>query len=480
MATGYAAWWKLARTMHVVHDDREFELMTMAIRELDKVTASSHPNPRLSSHPTVLVATTSRWYPTARLAMALANYGCVVEMLCPAGHPITKTTAANKIYRYHGLAPLRSFAAAITNARPDLIIPGDDLATRQLHRLYDLEQKRDHSGSSICRVIERSLGPAESFPVAYTRSAFIGLARQEGIRVPATAAIADLDELKEWIIRNGFPVVLKADGTSGGDGVRIVRTLEEAERAFCSLQAPPRLLRAAKRALIDHDVTLLGPALLLRRFEMNAQVLVEGREATSAVACWQGKVLAALHFEVIEKRSAAGPATVVRWIENTDIATAAEKMVRRLNLSGVHGFDFMLEERTGKPYLIEMNPRATQVGHLALGPGRDIPAALYGALSGQVSPSAPTVTENDTIALFPQEWIRDPESSFLRSAYHDIPWEEPEFVRDCVSNRRKQSAWYSRANWSKFSVPVQTPRKVSAPAKAHNVATRVGGDSIAG
>src|ERR1700723_3828872 len=472
MATGYAAWWKLVRALDVVHDDREFAVMTIVIREPNQVAASSQQSPRLGSRPTVLVATTSRWYPTARLAMALANYGCVVEMLCPPGHPIAKTMAADKIYRYHGLAPLRSFAAAIANAQPDLIIPGDDLATRQLHRLYDLEQKRGKTGSSICRVIERSLGPAESFPFAYTRAAFIELAQKEGIRVPATKAITNLDELKDWIIRNAFPMVLKANGTSGGDGVRIVRTLDQAERAFCSLQAPPRLLRAAKRALLDHDVTLVGPALLRRRFEMNAQIFVDGREATSAVACWQGKLLAALHFEVVNKTSAAGHATVVRWIENTDIATAAEKMVRLLNLSGVHGFDFMLEEQTGKAYLIEMNPRATQVGHLALGPGRDIPAALYAALSGQVLQSAQAVTENDTIALFPQEWMRDPASSFLRSAYHDIPWEEPEFIRDCVNNRRKQSAWYSPASGSKSSVPVQTPNKVSVSTKAYGA----GGD----
>src|SRR5580700_215885 len=229
----------------------------------------------------------------------------------------------------------------------------------------------------------------------------------------------------------------------------MARTLEEAERAFSSLQAPPSLLRAVKRAGIDHDVTLVGPALLRRRFEMNAQTFIEGREATSAVACWKGKVLAALHFEVINKRSAAGPATVVRWIENVDISAAAEKMIRRLNLSGVHGFDFMLEEQTGKAYLIEMNPRATQVGHLALGPGRDIPATIYAALSGQALQTTPKVTDCDTIALFPQEWIRDPASSFLRSAYHDIPWEEPELIRDCVANSRKQSAWYSRANWNK-------------------------------
>ena len=56
----------------------------------------------------------------------------------------------------------------------------------------------------------------------------------------------------------------------------------------------------------------------------------------------------------------------------------------------------------------------------------------------------PIVTEKDTIALFPQEWTRDSESTFLQTAYHDVPWEEPELIRDCVNHRRKQSSWYSR------------------------------------
>jgi hypothetical protein len=448
----------------------------MTIRQSQNEEASSQTPAPSCLRPTVLVATTSRWYPTARLAMALANYGCVVEMLCPPGHPVAKTMAASKIHRYHGLAPLRCCAAAIASARPELVIPGDDLAAQHLHRLYDLLHKNGKTESPFCRLIERSLGPAESFRFAYTRSAFIELAKEEGIRVPETDAIANLDELNEWIVRNGFPAVLKANGTSGGEGVRIVQTVEEAEHAFLSLQAPPRLLRAAKRALVDHDVTLVRPALLRRRFGINAQTFVEGREATSAVACWKGKVLAALHFEVINKRSAAGPATVVRWIENVDISAAVEKMVRRLNLSGVHGFDFMLEEQTGKAYLIEMNPRATQVGHLALGPGRDIPATIYAALSGQALQTTPKVTDSDTIALFPQEWIRDPASSFLRSAYHDIPWEEPELIRDCVANSRKQSAWYSRANWNKTSISVRTPKLMQVSAKSYDVGTRLGGD----
>ena len=155
-------------------------------------------------------------------------------------------------------------------------------------------------------------------------------------------------------------------------------------------------------------------------------------------------MLAELHFEVINKVGSSGHATVLRLIENAEMSAAAVKMARRLNLSGVHGFDFMLEAQTGNAYLIEINPRSTQVGHLTLGLGRDIPAALFAAVSGQEVRPAPKVTEDDTIALFPQEWIRDPSSAFLQSAYHDVPWERPELIRACVSTRRKQRAWYSQ------------------------------------
>jgi hypothetical protein len=404
--------------------------------------------------PKVLIVTTSKWLPTARLAMALAHAGCTVDALCPAHHPMGKIGAVREAYVYRGLTPLTSFAHAVAKAKPDLIVPGDDLATLHLHRLYE----REGGHGEIAKLIERSLGAPESFPVVYARTRFIELAQQEGIRAPKTEVIANADALRQWVGRMGFPAVLKANGTSGGDGVRVVHTFEEAERALGLLQAPPMLARAAKRALVDHDQTLIWPSLFRRRSVVNAQEFVPGREATSAVACWEGAVLASLHFEVVHKRDAAGPSSVLRLIENPEMSAAAERMVRRLKLSGLHGFDFMLEASTGNARLIEINPRATQVGHLTLGPGRDLPAALYAALSGESLHPAPKVTENDTIALFPQEWMRDPESAFLQSAYHDIPWEEPELLRACAHSLRKPSAGLAPRNLVQELSAVRLPR----------------------
>jgi len=187
---------------------------------------------------------------------------------------------------------------------------------------------------------------------------------------------------------------------------------------------------------------------------------VAGHEATSALFCWEGNVLASLHFEVLEKIGSAGHATVVRWIDHPEMSTAAERIARRLKLSGFHGLDFMIERGTGFAYLIEINPRTTQVGHLALGPERDLPAALCAAMTRKAVQPSPVMTRNDTIALFPQEWKRDAASPYLSSAYHDVPWGEPKFIHACVGQVRHKRTHSSSPQMavSTTSIPVQSDK----------------------
>jgi len=416
-----------------------------------------------TSKPTVLLATTDRWYPTARLGMALADVGCVVDAVCPASHPIRLTQAVRRMHGYNGLFPVTSFERAIRESNPDLVIPGDDLATRHLHEVYRRESSRGNSGLEICSLIERSLGSAANFQVVAARNAFMRVATEEGIRVPRTAVIGNRSDLHEWISRVGFPTVLKANGTSGGDGVRIVHTVEEAERAFHKLQSPPLLARAVKRAVIDRDLTLLEPSLFRRRPLVNAQSFVAGHEATSTIFCWRGTVLAALHFAVLEKMRSAGHATVVRSIDHPEMSAAVEKIARRLNLSGFHGLDFMLELETGNAYLIEINPRTTQVGHLVLGKERNLPASLYEAVTGKSVEPRTKIIKSDTIALFPQEWKRDEASPFLSSAYHDVPWAEAALLSDCVSELSKKITKHSSI-FAHKPQPTHITSKIARPA----------------
>jgi hypothetical protein len=103
-------------------------------------------------------------------------------------------------------------------------------------------------------------------------------------------------------------------------------------------------------------------------------------------------------------------------------------MVRHLGLSGFVGFDFMLEAATGRAYLIEMNGRPTQICHLALDANSDMISALAARLSPVVLRRTIPNIDGPTVALFPQESWRDPDSGYLTSAFHDVPRHVPEFI----------------------------------------------------
>jgi hypothetical protein len=382
------------------------------------------------TRPRILLATTCRWPTTARLAMAFVECGCEVDLVSPGGHPAATTRSLCRNFAYNGLAPTRTFRHAIVASEPDLIVPCDDLATRHLHDLHDLE-KRSHQ-TSICRLIDFSLGESSSFAVVDARINLLALAQHANIRTPKSARVTDGEELRNWLENNGFPAVLKSDGSWGGVGVKVVRTFEEAADAFEKLHKPPSMARAFKRSVANRDATLLRSAIFRKRPQINIQKYISGRDASLSIACWEGELLASVNFEVFAKGRATGPSSVVHLIENEEMAQAACKMARRLGLSGLIGFDFVLENGTGNPYLIEVNPRATQICHLALGDRRDLPAALVAALTREPLRQRPITTGNETIAFFPQEWAREPESDFLKLAYHDVPWSEPGLVKACM------------------------------------------------
>jgi hypothetical protein len=242
---------------------------------------------------------------------------------------------------------------------------------------------------------------------------------------------------------------MKADGTSGGVGVRLVNTTEEAEAAIDALSSPPGVLRTVKRALVDRDMRLLFPFLQRSRPVVSVQRVIEGSEANCAVSCWQGRVLGCLNVEVVKRAEEYGPATVIRLIDNREMLAAAEKLARRFHLSGLFGLDFILEAATGKAYLLEMNPRATQTCHLEVGSGRNLIHLLAYEISGGPPPPSPAanVSFPDTIALFPAEWKRDPASRYIASGFHDVPWEEPGLIRYCLKSRLQDRSWMSWRKW---------------------------------
>jgi hypothetical protein len=283
-------------------------------------------------------------------------------------------------------------------------------------------------GRDLVSLIEKSLGSPENYPIVASRYDFLRIAREEGLHIPDIAQVNSESDLESWQQRHPFPWVLKADGTYGGQGVKIVQTRNQAEAFLVELTQFYTPGRAIKRLYVNRDAFWLRPWWNGVRPAITVQSYIRGRPANCAVVCWKGTILAGVGVDVLSSAGTTGPAGVIRIAENPDMMLCAERIARRLNLSGFFGLDFMIEEGTGRTYLIEMNPRPTRPTRLQLGKGRDQIGSLFAQLSGQPARELPSVTENKMIAYFPDAW--DPKSEFLDLSYHDKPEGEPELVRE--------------------------------------------------
>ena len=413
----------------------------------------------------ILLTATLRWPIAARLAMAFASMGCNVQVICPRQHPVTRTRAVRRIYLHSVLRPLAALRAAIESAAPDLIIPCDDDAALHLYRLHESTCHAGPAASALSHVIARSLGSPPACALATSRGRLMSLAAEQGLRVPESAVIATSSQLAAWFIDHTLPAVIKIDCTWGGQGVSIVHHREAAQRVFDLMASRPAITKALARALLERDPSYLLNSLKLQKRTVTVQNFILGNPANRAVACWQGQVLAGISAQAIQTQNPTGPATVVRIIENSEMTTAVNQLVRRLGLSGLWGVDFVLESRTGAAYLVEMNPRATPICHLPLDAGRNLPVALYKQLTGVWPLNAPQTIAHDVIALFPGEWHRDPASAYLRSNYHDIPWHEQELIQDCIAKPWSERGLIARL-WARIrpKLPAAIQNKDAMPA----------------
>src|SRR3984885_7296278 len=137
--------------------------------------------------------------------------------------------------------------------------------------------------------------------------------------------------------------------------------------------------------------------------QMTIQEFIPGRPATTMFACWRGEVLASSTVEVLVSQAPTGAANVVQVYKNNEMEDAVRLLARKLQLSGFHGLDFVLEEDTEAAYLLELNPRATQLGHLNLSAHGDLAGVLVRKLKNE-SPdriALQSQIQNTAITMFP-------------------------------------------------------------------------------
>lgn len=366
----------------------------------------------------------------ARVSTALSCAGFSVAALTPYRHPVRYARKVRHHFAYHSRFGLKSIVRAIEQWSPDLLTCADDNAVRELQRLHQRVMASDHK--RIAGLIELSLGPQTSFRAIRNKSDFLTLAADEGLRCPKTIVFpADrvFDPAQSSL---NYPILAKADHSDGGRSVRIVRRPADLRALVWELQTPCTWRGRRCFGVMLGSEALSRFKLPLRR-TISLQEYIGGRPGNRAVVCWKGKVLAGISVEAVEVTHGCGPASVVRIIDHPEMSLTCERMVRRLELSGFVGFDFVLDS-ADQAWLLEMNPRVTQTCHFVLADGTNLAAALRAQMTSRPTRSRPVTVYRDLVALFPNEMLRAPSGKYLKLCRHDVPWDEPELVR-CILNQ---------------------------------------------
>jgi biotin carboxylase len=277
------------------------------------------------------------------------------------------------------------------------VLAGDDVAFGALARLMQPAEQNKLSATTRA-MLARSMPDARIATLLASDHDFI-LAQQDSpaCRSPRTIGAPAAEEAVRFANALGYPVVVKRSGFASGMGVRICRDEPE--------------LRMAIEAAAGS-----GGGFVLQEF-------VTGPVYGATVSGVRGRALAAIAFEKHRVSSANGPTSVARFDPRPDILAHAKGLFESYGLNGYAGFDYIIDAQD-RARFIEINPRIMPTGHFDEHFGVDLTGAFLAGVRG--APPPPTREPlNRLVALFPNEWMRDPDSVFLRTGFHDVPWHDP-------------------------------------------------------
>jgi Carbamoyl-phosphate synthase L chain, ATP binding domain len=368
--------------------------------------------------PVWLAATATGYATAARLPREFARAGFDVSVLAPKGALVTESRHVAGVSllpdRATPMQWLYMLAASVEKRPPRLIVPCDE-TTLQLMMLF-VESPPEGLGRPLRQrllvLIRESLGIPDYYRKSIDKTLLPAAAQAAGISVPSHAVISDLGRARTFAKMNGYPVVLKRPFGTSGHSVELVADDAQLTMAFQKLFSE-------------------GRASLLNETNLLIQAWVPGKVLLHAAATWKGVTIAGMTREVIMRMSMVGPSSVVRCRVEPEIQCLSEVLATHFGISGFMETKFIKLERTGEFCLIEINRLPTNGVHLGAMVGVDLCRALASALEGRVYSDRTDLfaEEEHVIAEFPQEWLRDARSSYLRAARTDTPWGEPGLLR---------------------------------------------------
>lgn len=257
---------------------------------------------------------------------------------------------------------VRDVQALIDRWRIDTLLPVSEPA------LLALLPARDRLGGVLLPFPHEAI-----FRRICDKAEVLAAASRVGIAIPAQRLVHTAEEGRSLgAAPLDYPVVLKpARAVGEHDGRRAKLTVQHA--------ATPGELRRALDALGEAAYPLL------------VQQRVVGPGVGIFLLVWEGCVLATFAHRRIREKPPAGGVSVYRESIAADPALVqrSRALLEQFEWNGVAMVEYKVDERTGTPYLMEVNGRFWGSLQLAIDAGVDFPRLLLAAALGEpVSPVA--------------------------------------------------------------------------------------------
>ena len=225
--------------------------------------------------------------------------------------------------------------------RIQLMIPMDDpecdLLTEQAHHL-----------PSDLKV---AMPDREAYSTARDKWKTVLLAREMGIPVPHSELIGSFEQVPELRKHLGTPFIVKPRMGSGSRGVILVREESDAN----SIQQT-----------IDRFGAMIAQEFIPRRESIGVSCLAHHGELRALFT----------HRRLLEFPESGGPSIIRESFRHAIAEKYAVQLMERLKWHGVAMVEFRIDDRTGDPVLMEVNPRFWGSLPLAIQCGVDFPALL--------------------------------------------------------------------------------------------------------
>ena len=209
-----------------------------------------------------------------------------------------------------------------------------------------------------------ALAEEPALNIAVNKERTLAVARCLGLHAPREVVVRAVDDVPAALREIGLPVVVKPCESwlwRGDEGVRL----------GAQLAVTPTEARDAVAAVTRFGGAVQLQQLLSGRREAVSFLYANG-EMYARFAQWARRTKPPLGGESVLRQSIAIP---------PDLGTAAESLVREINLEGYSEVEFR-RDSAGVPYLMEINPRLSASVEVAVRACVDFPYLLFQWASG--------------------------------------------------------------------------------------------------